>query len=140
MRQSGTPTRRSVLRTGLAAAGLAGLPRSGWAAASDNIIRFGLAVEKPASLDPAFSIQGSDNSVTRQIYDAFVDPPYGTFDLAPEGLVGEATESWEMSKDSRSITVKLREGMLFHKGYGEATADDAKFTFERISDPASGSQ
>jgi peptide/nickel transport system substrate-binding protein len=30
--------------------------------------------------------------------------------------------------------------MLFHKGYGEATADDAKFTFERISDPASGSQ
>ena len=127
--------RRALLQTALASAAT-----PAFAGASDNIIRFGLSVEKPASLDPAIGIQGADNDVTRQIFDAFVDPPYGTFDLDPKGLVGEAAESWEMSADSKTVTVKLRDGMVFHKGYGEATAEDAKFTFDRLRDPAGGSQ
>jgi peptide/nickel transport system substrate-binding protein len=133
-------SRRQALAGGLAAAALAAVPREGWAGVSDNIIRFGLSVEKPASLDPGFGVQGADNTVGRQIFDAFMDPPYGTFDLAPAGLVGEAAEAWEMTPDSRSVTIKLREGMQFHKGYGEVTADDAKFTLDRIRDPAGGSQ
>lgn len=133
-----TATRRDVLRAGLAGAALSAAPA--FAGVSDNIIRFGLSVEKPASLDPAFGVQGADNDVTRQIFDAFTDPPYGTFDLDPKGLVGEAAEAWEMSADSRSVTLKLREGMLFHKGYGEVTAEDAKFTLDRLRDPAGGSQ
>ncbi|MCX7381556.1 MAG: ABC transporter substrate-binding protein [Alphaproteobacteria bacterium] len=134
-------TRRRLLGTGLAASlpiTAGALPA--FASASDNIIRFGLSVEKPASLDPAFGIQGADNTVTRQIFDAFIDPPYGTFNLDPKGMIGEAVEAWEMAADSRSVTLKLREGMLFHKGYGEVTADDAKFTFDRLRDPAGGSQ
>ena len=131
--------RRDLLKATIATAAAMVAPPA-FASASDNVIRFGLSVEKPASLDPAIGVQGADNDVTRQIFDAFLDPPYGTFDLRPEGLVGEAAEHWEMSKDSRSVTVKLREGMLFHKGYGEATADDAKFTFDRLRDPAGGSQ
>ncbi len=127
--------RRALLQTALATAAT-----PAFAGASDNIIRFGLSVEKPASLDPAIGVQGADNDVTRQIFDAFVDPPYGTFDLDPKGLVGEAAESWEMSADSKTVTVKLRDGMVFHKGYGEATAEDAKFTFERLRDPVGGSQ
>lgn len=107
-------TRRGVLAGGLAAGALAAGSRAGWASAADDIIRFGLSVERPASLDPAVSVQGADNTVTRQIYDAFVDPPYGTFDLDPKGLVGEAAQEWEMAPDSRSITLKLSEGMLFH--------------------------
>ena len=131
-------SRRTAVQAVFAAAALTGVaPR---ARAADNVIRFGLSVEKPASLDPALGIQGADNDVTRQIFDAFVDPPYGTFDLDPKGLIGEAAETWEMSADSRSITLKLRAGMLFHKGFGEATADDAKFTFDRLRDPAGGSQ
>ncbi len=136
-------TRRGVLAGAagvLAAGGLAASGRPGWAGAADNIVRFGLSVERPASLDPAVGVQGADNTVTRQIFDAFMDPPYGTFDLAPKGLVGEAAEAWEISPDSRSITIKLREGMLFHQGYGEVTADDAKFTLDRIRDPATASQ
>lgn len=135
-----TTSRRGVLTGGIAAGALAATSRPGWAGASDNIIRFGLSVERPASFDPAVGVQGADNDVTRQIFDAFVDPPYGTFDLAPKGLVGEAAESWEMSADGRRITIKLREGMLFHQGYGEVTAEDAKFTLDRIRDPATGSQ
>jgi peptide/nickel transport system substrate-binding protein len=131
------PTRRGVLQGGaaLAAAALAGPAR----AADAKVIRFALAAQQPNALDPAIGIQGEDNDVTRQIFDALIDPPYGTFDLAPEGLVMEAAESLEISKDSRTYTVTLRQGMLFHKGYGEVTADDAKFTFDRLRDPATGS-
>ena len=127
--------RRTLIQTALAT-----IATPTFASASDNIIRFGLSVEKPASLDPAIGVQGADNTVTRQIFDAFVDPPYGTFDLDPKGLIGEAAESWEMSADSRTVTVKLSDGMVFHKGYGEVTAEDAKFTFERLRDPAGSSQ
>ena len=138
MRPVLTASRRAVLKAGIASAAVAAT-KDAWAA-PDPILRFGVSVEKPASLDPALGIQGADNHVTRQVFDAFVDPPYGTFDLDPKGLVGEAAEAWEMSPDSTTLTVKLREGMLFHKGYGEATADDAKFTFDRLRDPAGGSQ
>ena len=133
-------TRRSALQAALAAAALAGRAPPARASAADRIIRFGLAVEQPASLDPAIGIQGPDNEVTRQIYDAFIDPPYGTFDLDPKHIVCEGAESWEISPDARSFTVKLREGMLFHKGFGEVTAEDAKFTFDRIRNPATASQ
>jgi peptide/nickel transport system substrate-binding protein len=133
-------TRRSALQAAFAAAALAGRAPPARASAADRIIRYGLAVEQLASLDPVFGIQGPDNDVTRQIYDALIDPPYGTFDLDPQRMVCEAAETWEISPDARAYTVKLREGMLFHKGFGEVTADDAKFTFDRLRDPAVGSQ
>ncbi|MBV9813819.1 MAG: hypothetical protein JO326_13810 [Acetobacteraceae bacterium] len=131
-------TRRSALAATLASAALANLPAT-TRAAERNTIRFGLAVQRVNSLDPAFNIQGEDQDVTRQIFDSLIDTPYGTFDLDPKGLVMEAAESMEISPDSKSYTLKLREGMQFHKGYGEVTADDAKFTLDRLRDPASGS-
>ncbi len=132
------PTRRAVLQGGAAlaaAAAIAGPAR----AADPKVIRFGLAAKQPAALDPAIGIQGEDNDVTRQIFDAVIDSPYGTFDLLPKDIVPEAAKSWEISKDSKTYTVTLRQGMLFHKGYGEVTAEDAKFTFDRLRDPATGS-
>jgi peptide/nickel transport system substrate-binding protein len=133
-------TRRSALQAAFAAAALAGRAPPARANAADRIIRYGLAVEQLASLDPALGIQGPDNDVTRQIYDALIDPPYGTFDLDPKHMVCEAAESWEISPDARNYTVKLREGMQFHKGYGEITAEDGKFSIDRLRDPAVGSQ
>ncbi len=132
-------SRRNALKAGLAGIAAAGMPAAGFAAASDNTIRFGLAVEKLASLDPAVGVQGADNHITRQLFNTLVDPPYGTFELAPAKLVMEAAETFEISKDSKTYDVKLREGMLFHKGYGEVTADDVKFSYDRIRDPATGS-
>lgn len=43
-----------------------------------------------------------------------------------------ATE-WDMAEDSMSITMKLREGVLFGDGT-PLTAEDVKFTFERLRD------
>ncbi len=134
-------SRRNALKGAgaLAAAAALAAPDIPARAADRNTIRFGLATQHPASLDPAFNVQGEDQDVTRQIYDAFIDPPYGTFDLAPAHVVCEGAESWEVSPDSKTYTLKLREGMLFHKGYGEVTSDDAKFTLDRLRDPKQAS-
>ena len=37
--------------------------------------------------------------------------------------------SWVMASDAKSVTVKLRQGVQFHKGYGEMTADDVVWSY-----------
>lgn len=40
---------------------------------------------------------------------------------------------WEYSKDFRSITIFLRKGVPWHGNWGEVTAEDVKFTIEKIT-------
>jgi len=72
------------------------------------------------------------------------DAPDGiAITLAYENLVRFAPDSkdledwlaveWEPSEDQLRWHFKLREGVLFHGGYGEMTADDVKYSFERIA-------
>lgn len=51
----------------------------------------------------------------------------------------ELAESWELAKDARSITLKLRQGVKFHSGR-EMTADDVLFSIKHVQDKANGSQ
>lgn len=53
-------------------------------------------------------------------------------------LVPWLAESWEQSEDGLTWTFKLREGVMFSNGR-ELTAEDVKFSFERLIDPATGS-
>ncbi|MCB0162450.1 MAG: ABC transporter substrate-binding protein, partial [Caldilineaceae bacterium] len=53
-------------------------------------------------------------------------------------LVPWLAESWEQSEDGLTWTIKLRQGVMFSNGR-EMTADDVKFTFDRLIDPATGS-
>jgi peptide/nickel transport system substrate-binding protein len=46
-------------------------------------------------------------------------------------------ESWEQSEDGLTWTFHLREGVMFHNGR-EMTAEDVKWSFERLIDPATG--
>ncbi|CAG0940285.1 Periplasmic dipeptide transport protein [Anaerolineae bacterium] len=46
-------------------------------------------------------------------------------------------EKWEMSPDGKTWTFFIRKGVQFHEGYGELTADDVKFSFERMIDKTS---
>jgi peptide/nickel transport system substrate-binding protein len=133
------PTRRHIVKFGggLAAFALVGATTAH--ASRDNVVRHAVAADHVNSLDPSIVIQNADANSSRQIFDALIDPPYGTFDLDPAGMVKEAAESWDMSKDARTYTVKLVEGMQFHKGFGEVTSEDAKFTFDRLGDPKGSS-
>ena len=42
-------------------------------------------------------------------------------------------ESWEVSADGIVWTFNIRQGVEFHKGYGEMTAEDVQFSFEQVA-------
>ena len=56
-------------------------------------------------------------------------------DLTPEC---DLCESWDISADNLKVTFRLRRGVKFHDGR-ELTADDVKFTYDSILDPAKSS-
>lgn len=82
------------------------------------------------SLDPARTSAGEDWSVMQQIYNALLRFKPGTFELEPD----LATE-WEVSPDGKEWTFQLRKGVKFHRGFGTLTAEDVKFSLERLRDP-----
>jgi len=96
---------------------------------------FALAARSPNSLEPAVVVQGADNWVNTQIFDTLVRPEDGTFAVTPADFKPSIAESWTSSADGRTWTFQLRKGVKFHGGYGEVTADDVVFTFERLLDP-----
>ena len=47
-------------------------------------------------------------------------------------------ESWALNDDSTQYTFKVRQGIMFHHGK-ELKAEDVKFTYDRVLDPATAS-
>ncbi|MGM0420307.1 MAG: ABC transporter substrate-binding protein [Bacillota bacterium] len=87
------------------------------------------------TLDPAYLQRVlSDWPVMNSIFNGLVKYKPGTFEVVPD-----LATDWDISEDSTEITFYLREGVQFHGGYGEFTAEDVKFSFERIIDPEADS-
>lgn len=100
------------------------------AAVAQNELRIGRTTDV-LSLDAgAMADTLSEWAVIDSIYSGLVTFIEGSWKVGPD-----LAESWEVSDDGLAITFKLREGVQFHKGYGEVTAEDVKFSFERIIDP-----
>lgn len=84
------------------------------------------------SFDPAWmSSAERELTIMSCLYNGLVKYKEGSWEIVPD-----LAESWEVAPDGKSMTFKLRKGVQFHNGYGEMTAEDVKFSFERIIDPA----
>ncbi|HYH12857.1 MAG TPA: ABC transporter substrate-binding protein [Thermomicrobiales bacterium] len=94
-------------------------------------LRLGVQAD-PAELDPHKTSLTAAWHVIEHVYDTLV-----TTDETLAPLPGLA-ESWEVSDDGITYTFALRQGVLFHNDR-EFVADDVKYSYERILDPATAS-
>jgi peptide/nickel transport system substrate-binding protein len=80
------------------------------------------------NLDPAIQPGHADSYVAVNVFENLVAYKPGSFERA-----NALAESWEPSSDGLQWQFKLKPGIPFHQDYGEVTADDVKYSFERIA-------
>lgn len=86
-------------------------------------------------LDPAGIRSPHENFLAWNIFNSLVAYVPGSAEVAPQ-----LAEDYKVSEDGKLLTFYLRKGVQFHKGYGELTSEDVKFSFERIMDPETKSR
>lgn len=123
--------RRDFLRqstlAGLAMAG--GLPGVSWAVRGNQLHISNY--NDLASLDPPYVISGADSTVGSALFQTLLRfKPNGTWDTEPD-----AAEYFEQLDDTH-YDFRLKPEQVFSDGFGEMTAQDVKFSFERMIDPA----
>lgn len=105
-------------------------------AADDDVVRVRARGGKDIdNMDPAHHIGNEEYNINLAIYSRLMRYKPGSKELTLD-----AAESVEVSEDGTVITFKLKEGIQFHDGYGEMTAEDVKFSYERIVDPEEESE
>ncbi|MDZ7844953.1 MAG: ABC transporter substrate-binding protein [Anaerolineales bacterium] len=82
------------------------------------------------NLDPAFRISENDEVVSNAVMNGLVRYCPNSYELC-----NQLAEEIEQSEDGLEIRFKLREGVMWHDGYGELTTEDVKFSYERFIDP-----
>lgn len=129
-------SRRTFLTTSAAAGALLATGFTGSARAQDgDTLRVAFAAGGPRNFDAAKINQGADAWTINHIHDRLVTAPLGRYPKSLDELLPGLALSWEVSEDARTWTFQLREGVQFHKGYGEMTSDDVKYSLERMLDP-----
>lgn len=86
-----------------------------------------------STLDPQIGYDWQNWSIIKSIFDGLMDYVPGTTELVPH-----LAESYTVSEDGRTYDFVIRSGVKFHNGR-ELTADDFRYTFERVLDPATQS-
>ena len=126
-------TRRSLLASaGAFGAASMALPRM--ALSADGSVLTLRSYSDLQVLDPAFRVSLPEDDIIRSIFAPMVVPKSGDiWDWKPI-----AVESIEQIDDV-TIAFKLRDNIGFSDGYGQMTAEDVKFSIERIADPANES-
>ncbi|HXN58793.1 MAG TPA: ABC transporter substrate-binding protein [Candidatus Angelobacter sp.] len=86
--------------------------------------------DDPKTLDPAVAYDTTSWAVERSIYNGLLDYKGFTTQLAPD--IAEAMPS--ITNGGKTYTFKVRKGVKFSNGR-EVTADDFKYSWERMLDP-----
>src|SRR5690606_33973566 len=126
-----TLNRRNFMELAAATTALTAIGVSSARAQSADTLRMGIAANNPRHSDPNLTTQGSDNWATEQMYEQLVRPDDGRFALTQDEYLPTLATEWTQSDDAKVWTFKLREGVQFHRGYGEMTSEDVVFSYER---------
>jgi peptide/nickel transport system substrate-binding protein len=97
--------------------------------AQKKVLNF--AAKEPETLDPHASILGQTQAIVRFIYRGLTRFAIKEGKVTTAEVEPDLAESWTVSDDGTVWTFKLRKGVQFHKNFGELTAEDVKFSFER---------
>lgn len=127
------PTRRTVLSSA-ASFGFASMiaPRVSWG--QDGGILKVRSYSDIQVMDPAFRLSAPEGDIMRCIYTGLVDQASGD---EWGWKLGAATRIEQV--DETHIEFEMRDDLVFTNGYGPMTAEDVKFSIERIADPANES-
>src|SRR5688500_11489761 len=127
-------SRRSLLQSAAALGALASArPRLGWA--QDASVLRVRSYSDLQVLDPAHRKAQPEGDIMRCIYTKLIDyAPGDAWRWRPTGAAAIEQES------PTRVSFALRPGIMFTNGFGEMTADDVKFSYERIADPAQASE
>ncbi|MBC2711225.1 MAG: polyamine ABC transporter substrate-binding protein [Desulfosarcina sp.] len=96
-----------------------------------------LGVADIGTLDPHFANKIGEVPIIRMVYQSLLRHPPGEIDVAK--LQPSLATQWEVGDDKLTWTFHLRKGVKWHEGYGELTAEDVKFSIDRIINPDVGS-
>ena len=111
-------------------AGTALVPLPAFAAKTE--LTLGAAAADIGNLDPHFAASTTDRTLVAWIFGGLVRFAPGSTD--PAQIEPDLAESWTISDDNLVWTFKLREGVQWHHGYGEVTAEDVVFSLEKSAD------
>lgn len=128
----------SLLSAAVLAVGAAGVARASDLYGPDaqspkmgGTLNMGLLLEPPG-LDPFHQAADARIRVSVLLYQ-------GLFYESPAGeAVPLLAESYEVSPDGKTYTIKLRDGVVFHTG-AKMTADDVKYSYDYLRNPDNGS-
>lgn len=86
--------------------------------------------DEPSILNPITSTDAYASEIEGMVFDSLLDRENDTLEIIPK-----LASRWEVSEDHLTYTFFLNEKAVFSDG-APVTAEDVKFTFDRIMDPA----
>lgn len=101
--------------------------------AVEQVLKIGVDAGDIHTLSILDATQAQDGMIRTVVYEKLAD--YAVPGQVTEDMVPELAVSWEHSDDFKKWTFHLREGVQFHKGYGEMTAEDVKYSMDKMRDP-----
>lgn len=100
-------------------------------ALAEKTLRIGIKSADMGILDPHLSATTANLPIMDSIFNGLVRFKPGSVDL--EKIEPDLAESWTSSPDGKVWTFKLRQGVQFHQGFGEMTAEDVVFSLNKAS-------
>jgi peptide/nickel transport system substrate-binding protein len=112
--------------TALTVAAAAG-PRLGWGA-QHKVLRIRSYADLQR-LDPAFTLSAPEDDIQSCIFNRLISYKAG------DAWEWELDAASAIEQQGKNISFTLRPGIQWTNGFGELTAEDVKYSFERVADP-----